>query len=117
MKPYTYEARPGGFWNTTHRFTVESACPLGRGDVFSNEGKTYRVTYTDQDDAGVQVLVVVEERATRRRSRKARPGASSTVVASLGAIFTDLPAEHRALLERQLRRLVDLYRPAAGAGA
>lgn len=113
---YTYEARVGGFWRKDgKRFTVESARPLKRGDTVLNgeEGKNYRVTCEpDHDDAGVHVLVVLEECVNRRPSRRTRPGAAS-LIKNLGTVYADLPGEHRALFERQLQRLVDLYRPVA----
>jgi hypothetical protein len=39
--------------------------------------------------------------------------ANSALIQRLGAVYANLPSEHRALFESQLKRLVGLYRPLA----
>jgi aromatic ring hydroxylase len=47
---------------------------------------------------------------------EATSGINDALTQNLGAVYANLPSEHRALFESQLKRLVGLYRPLARGG-
>lgn len=115
---FVYKTRetPDSAW-----VTLETRRPISPGDTVEHSGSAWRVCYVIEDPAATYaVLTHLPRGKGKPLPRRAGAcdlvgnGSGAALSGQLSAVHANLSKEHQELFQRQLRRLVDLYRPIAG---